>query len=690
MRTEPLLIEIGTEELPPKALQKLSISFSLSVSEQLSKKGFTFEETQSYATPRRLAICITKLTEQQPSQEIERRGPALKAAYDKEGNPSKAAIGFAKSCGVEMEQLEKIETPKGTWLYFKSSQPGQRIQEIIAEIIETALLSLPIPKAMRWGDNEIEFVRPIHWVVLMYGKEKISAIIKNFSTSNISYGHRFHAPQAIMIEHPDQYVSLLEKAYVIASFDRRKAKIKQLINESAENLKATLQYDESLLDEVTNLVEWPSAIVGQFSKVYLTIPQEVLVATMQGDQRYFPLYAKADKKLLPNFITIANITSTNPETIKQGNERVIKPRFEDAGFFWQRDCDTPLASRSSALANILFEKQLGSILDKTKRIEELAKELAKILNLNESAAERTAHLCKCDLTSLMVNEFPKLQGVMGRYYALNDGESEEVATAIEEHYRPLQSGTELPSTGAGSIVAISDRIDSLIGIFATGKKPTGVKDPYALRRAALGIIRITLESELEFDLHKLLTYSASLFNDNLNANKVVTEVYDFIIERLRGYLQEQDIAPDVFQATLAVSPTSLLDFKLRIQAVDHFRQSADAATLAAANKRIRNILKKQDIQQPSSVNIALLSAPQELDLYKQLEKIKALVAPKISQRAYKQALTDMSELKTVIDNFFEHIMVMDEDEDIRNNRITLLSQVSKLFSSVADISQLQS
>lgn len=690
MKKESLLIEIGTEELPPKSLQALSTAFTDSVTEQLKSEGFTFREALAYATPRRLAICITELIEQQPTQDIERRGPALKAAYDQQGNPSKAALGFAKSCGIEMEQLEKIETTKGAWLYFKSSQAGKSLQEIIAIIIESALQSLPIAKPMRWGDNEVEFVRPIHWVVLMYGKETIEACIKSLNTSNTTYGHRFHAPQAIRIEHPDDYVSLLEQANVIAGFDQRKAKIKKLIDICADEYNAVLKYEDSLLNEVTNLVEWPTAIVGEFSKTYLEIPQEVLVATMQGDQRYFPLYSKADNKLLANFITIANIDSTNPETIKRGNERVIKPRFEDAGFFWNRDCDTKLADRSAALANILFEKQLGTILDKTKRIEKLAKELAQVLEIDSTAAERAAHLCKCDLTSLMVNEFPKLQGVMGRYYASNDGEPEEVAIAIEEHYQPLQSGAKLPDTNAGKLVAISDRVDSLIGIFATGKKPTGVKDPYALRRAALGIIRITLESEQEFGLYKLLTYSASLFNDSLHANNVVAEVYDFIIERLRGYLQDQGIEPDVFEATHSVSPKSLLDFKLRIQAVDHFRKSVHAVALAAANKRIRNILKNQKTQQLPAVNHALLNAPEEIDLDKQLERIKALVAPKISQRNYKDALTDMSELKTVIDDFFDHIMVMDEDESIRNNRIALLAKVSELFSSVADISQLQS
>lgn len=690
MNTQPLLIEIGTEELPPTALLKLSDAFSASVNDQLKAEGFSFTQIHAYATPRRLALCITELAEQQPEQNIERRGPALKAAYDQEGNPTKAAIGFAKSCGVEMEQLEQIKTAKGTWLYFKTTQPGKRIQEIITAVIESALQSLPIPKPMRWGNNDVEFVRPIHWVVLMYGKEIINTTIKGLFTSNTTYGHRFHAPQAIDIGHPNQYEKLLEQAQVIADFNQRKEKIRQLIEQCANDYNAILNYEESLLNEVTNLVEWPNAVVGEFSKAYLKIPQEVLVATMQGDQRYFPLYAQADNQLLPNFITIANIKSSNPDTIKSGNERVIKPRFEDAEFFWKRDCEITLAKRSPALANILFEKQLGSIQDKTERIQQLTIELARLLKIDSTAAERAAFLCKCDLTSLMVNEFPKLQGVMGRYYALNDGEPEEVAKAIEEHYQPLQSGTSIPATDAGRLVAICDRIDSLIGIFATGKKPTGMKDPYALRRAALGVIRITLESEYEFDLRNLLGFSARLFSDSLHAVNVVDQVYDFIIERLRGYLHDQAIQPDVFQATLAVSPISLLDFKLRIQAVDHFRKSADAVALAAANKRIRNILKKQEITSSSPVESTLLQAPQEINLNTQLEIMRTQVAPKINQRDYKNALIELSELKTVIDDFFEHIMVMDEDSHIRNNRVALLAQVSELFSSVADISQLQS
>ena len=567
MTTETLLVEIGTEELPPKALKNLGECFAKNVSELLSQEGFSYTSCKAYFTPRRLAVVVKELDGVQPDQLVERKGPALQAAYGDDGKPTKAALGFAKSCGVNIEDLEQVKTDKGTWLFFKANMPGKNIQNLAAEIFTKALNQLPIPKPMRWGNSDAEFIRPIHWVVLMYGADIIPCKIKNLDASNISYGHRFHAPAAITLKHTNDYEAALKAAKVIVDFELRKSIILNQLEDVSETLDATLNYDDSLLEEVTNLVELPVAIVGEFSTSFLEIPQEVLVATMQEAQRYFPLYSKSDHKLLPHFVIVSNIESKNPETIKKGNERVIKPRFEDAAFFWQRDKSRRLDSRSENLAEVLFEKQLGSLLDKTKRIESLAEYLAVSIDLDPKLARRAAALCKCDLLTDMVNEFPKLQGIMGRYYAENDGEPNEVVIAIQEHYQPIQAGGEIPAHNTGKVIAISDRIDTLVGIFATGKKPTGIKDPYALRRAALGIIRIAVKGQVDFDLPALLSHAVKLLPNTLNTSSTVEEVEEFIFERLRGYFNESGYQLDTVEAVRNVRPVSLVDFHRRVQAV---------------------------------------------------------------------------------------------------------------------------
>lgn len=689
MSTESLLIEIGTEELPPTSAKKLSDAFVESVSTQLSEAGFSVGDVFPYVTPRRLAMIIANVNDQQQDQTIERKGPAIAAAYDDNNKPTKAALGFAKSCGVEIEDLSTIESGKGTYLFYKSTVPGEQLKNILPETIESALAKLPIPKPMRWGSNDAEFVRPIHWVIVLHGSKVINCKIKNISASNFSYGHRFHAPDKITITHPSDYSALLKKAKVICDFTERKATIEKLIAECADKHNAVLNYTASLLEEVTNLVEWPALIVGEFSKDFLDIPQEALVVTMQDAQRYFPMFSKSDNTLLPLFITIANIESSNPDTIKQGNERVIKPRFDDAKFFWERDKKLSLDERSKNLSGILFEKQLGSILDKSVRISKLSVALCEQLDIDSKHASRAALLCKSDLLTDMVNEFPKLQGIMGRYYALHDKESDEVAYAIEEHYQPTQSGSSLPASTTGKIIAVCDRIDTLTGIFATGKKPTGVKDPYALRRAALGIIRIAIEGKLDFDLVKLLHSSASLLGDKLDTSSAASEVIEFITERLRGYFLDLGIAPDTFEAVRNVQPTHLIDFADRIQAVQHFRDLPESSSLAAANKRIRNILKKADSVN-SDISESLLNEPAEQDLIRQVKAMQTKVTPKFDQRDYTAALTDLATLRPSIDQYFEDVMVMDENTDIRNNRIATLAQVNKLFSTIADISLLQS
>ena len=689
MSTNTLLIEIGTEELPPTAAKNLSDTFASYVSSQLSESGFTFDQVKPYVTPRRLALIISSISDQQPEQNIERKGPALKAAYDKEGQPTKAALGFAKSCGVDIQDLQTIESDKGAWLYFKSLISGKTIQQVLPEVIEQGLHKLPIPRPMRWGSSDVEFVRPIHWVTVMYGNEVVACTIKGINSSNITYGHRFHAPQSITLSHADDYLSLLLDAKVIADFSQRESKISSLLEQCANKNNADLNYNEALLEEVTNLVEWPTIIVGEFSDTFLDIPQEALVVTMQDAQRYFPLFSKQDGKLLPLFITIANIESSNPNTIKLGNERVIKPRFDDAEFFWKRDKQKSLESRTKDLQGILFEKQLGSLLEKTQRVSSLSKILCNQINVDDKHAARAALLCKADLVSDMVNEFPKLQGIMGRYYAHNDNESNEVATAIEEHYQPLQSGSTLPSSIDGQTVALCDRIDTLIGIFATGKKPSGVKDPYALRRAALGVIRISIERDVDYDLLSLLKDSATSLADKLDTSDSANDVFEFILDRLRGYLADQGVKPDTFEAVRSLKPTRLLDFYERIDAVQTFRALPEAESLAAANKRISNILKKAE-NVNTKIESDLFSEIAEQELHKQLSALEKVVTPKFESRHYAEALTDLAQLRSTIDTFFDDVMVMDENENVRSNRIALLANVRRLFTTVADISLLQS
>ena len=688
MNTDTLLIEIGTEELPPKAVKQLGEIFTAQVAEQLQEQQFSFNQKTAFFTPRRLALTIEGLSSRQPDQTIERKGPALSAAFDQEGNPSKAAVGFAKSCGVELNELDRIENDKGRWLYFKSAVVGKTVEQAIPEIIETALQNLPIPRPMRWGKSTMEFVRPIHWVVVMFGDEVVNCRIKQIQASNVTYGHRFHAPEGIHLKHANDYEVSLGNAYVVASYQKRRANIQAMLEEQADQLDAKLNYDDSLLEEVTNLVEFPSLILGEFSPSFLEIPHEALVVTMQEAQRYFPLYSKQDDTLLNYFIAIANIDSKNPETVKRGNERVIKPRFDDATFFWQRDCSTRLDTKIELLNGILFEKQLGSLLDKVKRVENLCENLCGSLKIDPSSSKRAAQLCKCDLLSEMVYEFPKLQGIMGRYYALNDGESSEIANAIQEHYQPIQAGGDIAPSITGKIVAICDRVDTLVGIFSTGKKPTGVKDPYALRRAALGIVRISIEGNIDFDVRALLNQAASLLPIQLKTN--VNEIEEFIYERLRSYFTDAGFQPDTFDAVRSVNPSSLMDFNARVYAVHEFRKLPQAASLAAANKRIRNILKK--VESPSELPVAskLLNESAESNLFYELIDVEKAIAPVIDKRDYTDALASLAKLKETIDSFFDEVMVMDDDLDIRNNRIALVSRVKNQFSAIADISCLQS
>ncbi len=684
-----ILIELGTEELPPKALLKLSKAFTEGVVDGLQKVGINATSVESFATPRRLAMLIKGVPLHQQDQVVEKRGPALQAAFDAQGNPSKAAQGFARSCGVEVADLAQKETDKGTWLYFEQKQPGKELKTLLPAIVNDSLTRLPIPKRMRWGDRADEFVRPVHWLVMMADDQTINATILGTDAGNQTRGHRFHAPEVLTISSATDYEALLQdKAYVLASFEKRREVIRQQLNETAKKLGGAVRMDEDLLDEVTALVEWPIAISGRFDDEFLSVPVEALVSTMQDHQKYFAVF-DADNQLLPFFITISNIDSKKPELVSSGNERVIRPRFSDAKFFYEQDQKVTLSSRLQSLESVVFQKQLGTIGDKVIRIRSLAGYLAESLSADVSEAERAAELCKCDLMTDMVGEFPKLQGIMGNYYARLDGESETVATAIEQHYWPRYSGDAVPSAIAGQCVAIADRVDTMLGIFAIGQKPSGVKDPFGLRRAALGVIRIIIENDLAVDIHALCLQAAAGLADKIDADAVVNEVVDYIFDRLKSYYLDQGIRVDVIDAVLSCRPTLLTDLQKRIVAVTEFLKHDSAIALAAANKRISNILKKQENPSSIHINADLLQEAAEKNLYQTLSNLEKTAMAHFDQGEYLPGLTVLADLRPVVDQFFDEVMVMVDDEALKLNRLALLQSLANSFLRAADFSKIQ-
>ena len=686
--TDDLLIELGTEELPPKALKKLSQAFTQGIVDGLKKAGFEIDEVESYAAPRRLAVLIKSIAASQPDRDVERKGPNLKAAYDNDGNPTKAVIGFARSCGVEVGDLQQQETDKGVWLVFKAKEKGQALSDLIEDVVNHSLSRLPIPKRMRWGNSDAEFVRPVHWVILMHGENIIDAQIMGLKASNKTFGHRFHAPEAITLKNASEYKNkLLTQGYVIADFEQRKQKIKQQVIDAATALDAEAVLDDDLLDEVAALNEWPIAVAGEFEEVFLQVPSEALIKTMQDNQKYFPVKDSAGE-LKNYFITISNIDSKSPEKVKAGKERVVRPRLADAKFFWEQDQKEPLESFNLALEKVVFQKKLGSLADKTQRVTKLAEYVAAKLDANVDYVQRAALLSKSDLMTDMVGEFASLQGVMGKRYAQVAGEPDEVAMALDEQYKPRGASDDTASTTTGQILSISDKIDTLVGIFAIGQKPTGEKDPYALRRASLGVLRTIIERQLDLDLKPLITTSAKLLADKVNASKVEQEVFDYIIERLRAYYLDRGIMADVFDAVSALSPSRPLDFDKRINAVTAFRELSAAESLAAANKRVGNILKKSDAKEIASVDEALLSEDAEKNLYQVLNDLSKTVEPMFDSGEYESALSQLSSLRDPVDAFFDSVMVMADDEAIKNNRIALLNTMNQLFLRAADLSRL--
>ncbi len=684
------LVELGAEELPPKALQRLSQAFAEGVATGLAKQRLAHGEVRAFASPRRLAVWVRELVCRQPDTQMERRGPAVAAAFDDEGCPTPAAQGFARSCGVAVEDLETLETDKGSWLVYRSQQAGQPASELLPGIVEQALAALPIPKRMRWGNEEHQFVRPVHWLVMLLGSEVVPCSLLGRQAGRESRGHRFHHPGPVVIPEPAAYEALLEsEAYVIADFERRRAAIAAQVEAAALELGGRAVIDPALLDEVTGLVEWPRAIAGSFDAAFLEIPAEALISAMKGHQKYFHV-VDAQGGLMPHFITVANIGSRRPATVRAGNERVIRPRLSDADFFWNQDRKQPLASRLESLKSVVFQQRLGSLHDKAGRTAALAAAVAKAMGADPAQAERAGWLAKCDLMTEMVGEFPELQGIMGEYYARHDGEPEAVAVALNEQYMPRFGGDAVPASPIGQALAMADKLDTLVGIFGIGQAPSGDKDPFGLRRAALGVQRILIETQLELDLRQLLQWASEGFPAGVLADGVVAQVFDFMMERLRAYCQDKGIRADEFDAVMAVAPSRPYDFYRRLQAVQAFRARPEAESLAAANKRIRNILRKADEQAlPQQVDDSLLAEPQEQALYQQLRELEPEVNAHFEQGRYGEALARLAGLRQAVDAFFDHVMVMADDAALRGNRLALLNQLSRLFLGVADISRLQ-
>ena len=688
MTTQNFLVEIGTEELPPKALKTLATSFADNVEAELNQAGLTFDKIEWFAAPRRLAVKVLNLATQQPSKEIEKRGPAVSAAFDAEGKPTKAAEGWARGCGITVEQAERIATDKGEWLVHRAKIEGQPTKNLLNDIVVNALAKLPIPKPMRWADKTVQFIRPVHTVTMLLGDELIEGEILGVASARTIRGHRFLGEKEFEIQHADQYPQLLrEKGSVVADFNERKAEILAKSQAKATALGGVADIEESLLEEVTSLVEYPNVLAAKFEERFLAVPAEALVYTMKGDQKYFPIYDK-EGKLLPHFIFVSNINPEDPTAIIEGNEKVVRPRLTDAEFFFKTDLKQKLVDRLPRLETVLFQQQLGTLKDKTDRIEQLAGEIAKQIGADEAKAKRAGLLSKCDLMTNMVFEFTDTQGVMGMHYARHDGEDEEVAVALNEQYMPRFAGDELPKSLVASAVALADKFDTLTGIFGIGQAPKGSADPFALRRAALGALRIIVEKNLPLDLEDLVKKSAALFGDKLTNQNVVADVVDFMLGRFRAWYQDEGIAVDVIQAVLARRPTRPADFDARVRAVSHFRTLDSAEALAAANKRVSNILAKADAA-IGEINLTACVEPAEKALAEAVLALRTEVQPLIAKGDYTAVLDKLANLRAPVDSFFDNVMVNAEDPALRQNRLAILHTLQGLFLQVADISVLQ-
>jgi len=692
MTAAKLLVEIGTEELPPKALRPLMQAFGDALTAALDDVHLEHGDTRVYASPRRLAVVIDELESQQPDRDVQHKGPPVKVAFDKDGKPTAAALAFAKKCAVDVADLGREKTGKGEWLTFATVEHGQAMSELLGDAVEHALGALPIPRRMRWGAGDAEFVRPIHWVVMLHGSDIIDATVMGVRSGNKTRGHRFHSSGPLVVESPDAYLDVLEKeGHVIADFERRRSLVRDGVVAAAGEAGGEAVAGEALYDEVAALVEWPVPILGRFDEKYLSLPREVVTSTLAGHQRYFPV-ADSKGQLLPRFVTVANIESKDPQQVRDGNERVIRPRLADAAFFWDNDRRATLASREDSLREVVYQRGLGSVHDRSRRIAALAGWIASILEADGAAAERAAVLAKCDLLTGMVGEFPELQGTMGHYYALADGEPEAVARAIGEHYRPRFAGDSVPESAAGQMLSIADKIDTLAGVFSIGKKPSGNRDPFGLRRAALGVIRILIECHIDLDLKALIAEALALqpASKDEELDALADELYAFITDRLRRYFLDRDagLVVETLEAVMVRQPVSLVDFDRRLAAVQTFARLDQAASLAAANKRIANILRKAGDPQGLKVSKKLFEHDAETRLASALASARDKVEPLLASRSYAEILNTLADLREPVDLFFDDVMVMAEEESIRNNRLALLAELRALFLDVADISRL--
>jgi len=683
-----LLVELGCEELPPKSLDALRESFHAAVAAGLEKAGITFDavDSRGFSTPRRLAVLFREVAAQQPDQSLERRGPALSAAYDEAGEPTPAALGFARSVGLEVAQLEHIDKDQGGWLFARVDKPGQTLDELIYPILEQAVRQLPVPRPMRWQDHDFSFVRPVHWLVVMHGERVIEGMLLGQSAARLTRGHRVHAPGPHEVSSSSLYLEVLERAHVVADPDRRRERIR----DSLRSTDPQVLIDAALLDEVNNLVEWPVAVACRFEEEFLQVPHAALVASMQDHQKFFPVAdPAAPGRVINRFVAVANLESRDVSTVREGYERVIRPRLADARFFLEQDQKQPLEAYLSTLDRVVFQQKIGTLGDKSRRISSISTTLAEALNVDPEPASRAGLLAKADLMTQMVGEFPELQGVMGQYYAGTSGESPEVAQAIGEQYAPAFAGDDIPTSPAGRIVGIADRADTLVGIFAAGMRPSGNKDPFALRRAALGLVRILLEADLDVPLNRVLALAANELTAQLPVDPaLLVEVREFVVERLRHYFREQGYGAELISAALASDWDTLPDLARRLKSLDGFMGEAAAASLAAANKRIGNILKKSESSISTTIDTNIFEIDEEKRLFDAVTQLDEEVGPLMEQRDYAASLLALSRLREPVDAYFDAVMVMADDAALRANRLAQLARLKALFDGIADLSVL--
>ncbi|MBD3585820.1 glycine--tRNA ligase subunit beta [Salinimonas sp. HHU 13199] len=687
MRTENLLIELGTEELPPKALKQLAESFAANFRLALEGAELQFDSVSWFAAPRRLAVYVSALAESQHDKVVEKRGPAVSAAFDADGNPTKAALGWARGNGIDVSDAERMVTDKGEWLLHKANTPGQPVGTLLENLLNQTISKLPIPKPMRWGNYSTQFIRPVHTLTVLYGSEVLPVSVLGLTSDRVVQGHRFHGEKRFDLAHADSYAQALKEQYVIADFNERADAIRDGLEQTAQQLSLTPDYDTALLEEIAALVEWPVVLTASFDAAFLDVPKEALIYTMKDDQKYVPLL-HADGSLANTFLFVTNIESRDETAIISGNEKVIRPRLADAEFFFETDKKTTLESRLDSLASVLFQKQLGTLKDKSDRISELSGFIAGQIGADAKQASRAGLLSKTDLMSEMVMEFPEVQGVMGKYYALNDGEDAAVAEALHEQYMPRFAGDILPASDVSAAVSLADKLDTLVGIFGIGQLPKGDKDPFALRRAAIGVLRIISEKGLDLDLEELVSKAVDVYGSKLTNAETQTQVVDFVLGRFVSLFQEQGISMDVIQAVSARRPTRPADYAARVSAVAEFKQREEAEALAAANKRVANILTKQGVSGELPVDESLLHDEAEKALYSSLRAVSDEVEQSARSQEYSAVLSTLATLRNDIDDFFDNVMVMADDEGVRQNRLAILLMLRSMFLKTADISLL--